>query len=75
VRTGRSDTLSLIIQLPNTRKMPEIILNEKQKAYCKKAEAEGKKSFISHDLLFNFINDKWVVTNAHTGKEFKVLNK
>jgi len=53
--------------------MPEIILNEKQKAYCKKAEAEGKKSFISHDLLFNFINDKWVVTNAHTGDEFKVL--
>jgi len=55
--------------------MSEIILNEKQKAYCKQAEAEGKKSFISHDLLFNFLNGKWVVTNAHTGKEFKVLNK
>jgi hypothetical protein len=53
--------------------MPEIILNEKQKAYCKQAEAEGKKSFISHDLLFNFLNGKWVVTNAHTGDEFKVI--
>jgi hypothetical protein len=53
--------------------MPEIKLNEKQKAYCRKAEAEGKKSFISHDLLFNFLGGRWVVTNAHTGKEFKVL--
>ena len=53
--------------------MPEIILNEKQRAYCKQAEAEGKKSFISHDLLFNFINGKWVVTNAHTGQVFKII--
>ena len=55
--------------------MPEIILNEKQRAYCKQAEADGKKSFISHDLMFNFINGKWVVTNAHTGQVLKVLNK
>ena len=54
--------------------MPEIILNEKQKACCKQTEADGKKSFISHDLMFNFINGKWVVTNAHTGQVFKVLN-
>jgi len=25
--------------------------------------------------MFNFINGKWVVTNAHTGKEFKVINQ
>ena len=55
--------------------MPEIYLNELQKALCKKAEAEGKKCFISYDLLFNFLNGRWVVTNAHTGDEFKVLNK
>jgi len=55
--------------------MPEIILNEKQRAYCKQAEADGKKSFISHDLMFNFLNGKWRVTNAHTGQVFKVLNK
>jgi len=53
--------------------MPEIILNEKQKAFCKQAEADGKKSFISHDLLFNFRDGKWVVTSAHTGQEFKLL--
>ena len=55
--------------------MPEIFLNELQKALCTKAEAEGKKSFISHDLLFNFLEGRWVVTNAHTGDVFKVLNK
>jgi hypothetical protein len=59
----------------NTRKMPEIALNELQKALCKKAEAEGKKSFISHDLLFNFDGRKWQVINAHTGDIFNVLNK
>ena len=55
--------------------MPEIALNEKQKALILKAEAEGKKSFISHDLLFNFLEGRWVVTNAHTGDIFKVINK
>jgi len=55
--------------------MPEIALNEKQKAMIAKAEAEGKKCFISHDLMFNFLEGRWVVTNAHTGDEFKVLNK
>jgi hypothetical protein len=55
--------------------MPEIALNELQKALCVKAEAEGKKCFISHDLLFNFYDGRWVVTNAHTGDEFKVLNR
>ena len=53
--------------------MPEIELNKMQLALMKKAEADGKKSFISHDLLFNFLNGKWVVTNAHTGQEFKLL--
>jgi len=55
--------------------MTEIALNELQKALCAKAEAEGKKSFISHDLMFNFYEGRWVVTNAHTGDVFKVLNK
>ena len=55
--------------------MPEIFLNELQKVLCTKAEAEGKKSFISHDLLFNFLEGRWVVTNAHTGDEFLILNK
>lgn len=54
--------------------MPEITLNEKQLAWMKKAEAEGRESFISHDLLFNFDGKKWKVTNAHTGAEFKVTN-
>jgi hypothetical protein len=55
--------------------MPEIALNEKQKALIAKAEAEGKKSFISHDLLFNFDGRRWQVINAHTGDIFNVLNK
>ena len=53
--------------------MPEIALNEKQKALIAKAEAEGKKCFITHDLMFNFLNGRWVVTNAHTGDTFQVL--
>ena len=55
--------------------MPEIALNEKQKALILKAEAEGKKCFINHDLMFNFLEGRWVVTNAHTGDEFIILNK
>ena len=63
--------------------MPEIALNDKQKAQILKRAEEmiGKtieleaKCAIDHDLMVNYVNGEWVVTNAHTGDEFLILNK
>ena len=54
--------------------MAEIELSKKTLAMLRKAEAEGKKCVIINDLMINMDNGRWVVTNAHTGKEFTVLN-
>lgn len=55
--------------------MSEIYLNEVQIAMVKKAIADGKKSFVTHDLLINIYDGGVVkVTNAHTGDEMKILN-
>ena len=63
--------------------MPEIALNELQKAQILKRAEEmiGRtieleaKCAIDHDLMVNFKDGKWHVTNAHTGDEFLILNK
>lgn len=54
--------------------MSEIHLSEVQIAMIRRAIREGKKCFVTHDLLINIHDAHVTVTNAHTGKEMKILN-
>lgn len=54
--------------------MSDIHLNEMELAFIEKSIADGKKSIIINDLLINIREGKVTVTNAHTGKEMRVLN-
>ena len=54
--------------------MATIILNEPELLAIAQAETDKKKCVIINDLMINFRDGRWIVTNAHTGQEMEVLN-